>query len=64
VRRCLVHASRDCSLHDEPIHVPLSFGQFVEGLVKVDPKKLPARKKVSPKKATPKLVTKKGEGKK
>lgn len=41
---------------NQPIHVPLPFDAFVSGILKVDPKKLPARKKAKAKKAPKKKV--------
>ena len=43
---------------DQPLHIPLSFGDAVRGLGMVDPKQL--KKRVAKKKAAKKVARKKG----
>lgn len=47
---------------EKPLHIPLSFGDAVRGLLKVDPKQLPAsaKRRAVKKKAASKAARKKG----
>jgi hypothetical protein len=46
------------SPRNQPLHIPLSFGDAVRGLLKVDPKQL--KKRTAKKKAVKKVTRKKG----
>ncbi len=47
-------------MSEKPVRIPLSFNDAIGGLLAVDPKKLPRKRRAAAKKKAPKRAAKKG----